>query len=152
MVISSLLVFGKNGPWNNVCWSSNEKTSLPRQKKNIDFTQRTYWNCFKGVNPWFCSTIGKNSSQRDFGQMSLEIMFGDHPSRKQAFLDHTNIDFTQWPYWDFFKEVSLWFWSKIRNFIFACFWTKIALEIILCVINHLVKKQVFLDYQNMDFI
>ena len=57
----------------------------------------------KGVNPWFCSKIGKNSSQCDFGQMSLEIMFDDHPSRKQAFLDHTNIDFTQWPYWDFFK-------------------------------------------------
>ena len=44
----------------------------------------------KGVHPWFCSKIGKNSSQCDFGQMSLEIMFDDHPSRKQAFLDHTN--------------------------------------------------------------
>ena len=96
--------------------------------------------------------LEKISSQCDFGQMSLEIMFDDHPSRKQAFLDHTNIDFTQWPYWDFFKEVSLSFWSKIGNFIFACFWTKIALEIILCLINHLVKKQVFLDYQHMDFI
>ena len=84
----------------------------------------------KGVNPWFCSKTGKNSSQCDFGQMSLEIMFDDHPSRKQAFLDHTNIDFTQWPYWDFFKGVHPWFWSKIGNFIFACFWTKITLELI----------------------
>ena len=82
----------------------------------------------KGVNPWFCSKIGKNSSQCDFGQMSLEIMFDDHPSRKQAFLDYTNIDFTQWPYCDFFKGVNPWFWSKIGNFIFAGFWTNITLE------------------------
>ena len=47
-----------------------------------------------------------NLSQFDFGQMSLEIMFDDHPSRKQAFLDYTNIDFTQWPYCDFFKGVN----------------------------------------------
>ena len=37
--------------------------------------------------------IWKVSSQFDFGQMSLEIMFEDHPIRKQAFLDYTNIDF-----------------------------------------------------------
>ena len=30
--------------------------------------------------------------------MSLEIMFDDHPSRKQAFLDYTNTDSKQWPY------------------------------------------------------
>ena len=33
-------------------------------------------------------------------------MFDDHPSRKQAFLDYTNIDFTQWPYCDFFKGIN----------------------------------------------
>ena len=38
--------------------------------------------------------------------MSLEIMFEDHPIRKQAFLVSTNIDFTQWTYWDFFKGVN----------------------------------------------
>ena len=32
------------------------------------------------------SKIGKISFQFDFGQMSLEIMFEDHPIRKQAFL------------------------------------------------------------------
>ena len=36
------------------------------------------------------------SSQFDFGQMSLEIMFDVHPIRKQAFLVYTNIDFIQW--------------------------------------------------------
>ena len=45
-------------------------------------------------------------SQFDFGQTSLEIMFDDHPSRKQAFLDYTNIDLKQWPYSDFFKGVD----------------------------------------------
>ena len=33
-------------------------------------------------------------------------MFDDHPSRKQAFLDHTNIDSKQWPYLDFFEGVN----------------------------------------------
>ena len=46
----------------------------------------------------FVQKLEKISSQCDFGQMSLKIMFDDHPSRKQALLDHTNIDFTQWPY------------------------------------------------------
>ena len=99
-------------------------------EKNIDFTQCTYWDCFKGVNPWFCSKMGKILSQFDFGQMSLQIMFDDHSSRKQAFLDYTNIDSKQWPYWDFFKGVNPWFWSKSGNFIFACFKTKRGLEII----------------------
>ena len=56
------------------------KKSLPRRKK-----------------------IGKFLSQFDFGQMSLEIMFDAHPTRKQAFLDYTNIDSKQWP---FFKWVN----------------------------------------------
>ena len=40
---------------------------------------------------------GKMLSQFDFEQKSLEIMFDDHPSRKKAFLDYTNIDSKQWP-------------------------------------------------------
>ena len=79
-------------------------------------------------------------------------MFDDHPSRKQAFLDYTNIDSKQWPYWDFFRGVNPWFWSKSGNFIFACFKTKRALEKYhIMSDDHLVKKQVLLDYQNMDF-
>ena len=50
--------------------------------------------------------MGKILSQFDFGQMSLQIMFDDHSSRKQAFLDYTNIDSKQWPYRDFFKGVN----------------------------------------------
>ena len=38
--------------------------------------------------------------------MSLEIMFDDHTSRKQAFLDYTNIDSKQWPYGDFSKGLT----------------------------------------------
>ena len=33
-------------------------------------------------------------------------MFDDHPRRKEAFLDYTNIDLKQWPYSDFFKGVD----------------------------------------------
>ena len=42
---------------------------------------------FQGIKHWFWPKIGKISSQYDFGQISLEIMFADHPVRKQAFLD-----------------------------------------------------------------
>ena len=38
--------------------------------------------------------------------MSLEIMFDDHPGRKQAFLDYTNIDSKQRTYWDFSKGLT----------------------------------------------
>ena len=121
------------------------------------FVDKKYWfytPFSKRVSHDFVQKLEKISSQCDFGQMSLENMFDDHPCRKQAFLDHTNIHFTQWPYWDYFKGVSLWFWAKIGNIIFACVEAKIALEIIKCLINHLVKKkkQVLLDYWNMDFM
>jgi len=52
----------------------------------------------KGLTHDFVQKLEKISSQCDFGQMRLKIMFDDHPSRKQALLDHTNIDFTKWPY------------------------------------------------------
>ena len=48
----------------------------------------------KGQKFW--SKIRKISSQFDFGQISLEIMFEDHPIRKQAFTVYTIIDFIQW--------------------------------------------------------
>ena len=75
------------------------KKSLPRRKNiYIDFTQWTYLDCFTGLTYDFVQKLEKFLSQFDFGQMSLEIMFDDHPSRKQAFLDYTNIDSKQWPY------------------------------------------------------
>ena len=43
----------------------------------------------------------------------LEIMFFDHPVRKQAFLDERDIDFTHWTYWNCFKGVNPSFCSKI---------------------------------------
>ena len=51
----------------------------------------------------------------------LEIMFPDHPVRKQAYLDWKIKDFTKSPYGDFFKGVNPWFWSKIRIFSFNSF-------------------------------
>ena len=56
MEFSSLLVFKQNGPWNNVCWPSSYKTSLPRLK--IWILQTRHVEIFsKGVNPWFSSKV-----------------------------------------------------------------------------------------------
>ena len=52
--------------------------------------------------------------------MVLEVVFDDYLVREQAALDYKNIDFKQWSYWDFFKGVNPWFWSKIKNFISRC--------------------------------
>ena len=100
---------------------------------------------FYRVNLWFCSKTGKILSQFDFGQMSLEIMFDDHPSRKQAFLDYTKIDSKQWPHWDFFEGVNPWFWSKIGNFTLFCLFldkNSPRNNIIIMSDDHLVKKRV----------
>ena len=91
---------------------------------NIDFTQWTYWDFFKGVNPWFWSKIGQISSQFDFGQMSLEIMFDVHPIRKQAFLVYTNIDFIQWTHWDFLKGLTHDFGGRLEISYFLVFGQK----------------------------
>ena len=52
--------------------------------------------------------------------MVLEVVFDDYLVREQAALDCKNIDFKQWSYWDFFKGVNPWFWSKIENLISRC--------------------------------
>ena len=39
-------------------------------------------------------------------KIGLEIIFADHPVRKQAYLDLKNKDFTKSPYGDFFKGVN----------------------------------------------
>ena len=66
----------------------------------------------KGLTHDFVQKLEKISSQCDFGQMSLKIMFDDHPSRKQALLDHTNIDFTQLI---FSKELTRDFGRRLEN-------------------------------------
>ena len=101
--------------------SVRKKAFLYEKNISILHSGHKLFGLFHRVNLWFCSKTGKILSQFDFGQMSVEIMFDDHPSRKQAFLDYTNIDSKQWPYWDFFEGVNPWFWSKIGNFTFACF-------------------------------
>ena len=122
----------------------SEKT-LPTRKKIYWFYIVDIFGLFHMVHRWFCSKTGKILSQFDFGQMSLEIMFDDHPSRKQAFLDYTNIDSKQWPYWDFFEGVNPWFWSKIGNFTLFCLFldkNSPRNNIIIMSDDHLVKKRV----------
>ena len=69
-------------------------------------------NVSKGLTHDFVQKLENISSQCDFGQMSLKIMFDDHPSRKQALLDHTNIDFTQLI---FSKELTRDFGRRLEN-------------------------------------
>ena len=53
MKLFSLLGFKLNRPWNNVCWPSSKKTSLPRLK-NKDFTKSPYADAFlKGLTHEF---------------------------------------------------------------------------------------------------
>ena len=41
-----------------------------------------------------------------FNKISLEIMPHDHLVRKKALLDYKKMNFTELPYWDFFKGVN----------------------------------------------
>ena len=52
--------------------------------KKISILHRHTGIVSKGVTHDFVQQLEKISSQCDFGQMSLKIMFDDHPSRKQA--------------------------------------------------------------------
>ena len=75
-----------------------KKAFLDEKYIYIDFTQWTYLNCFTGLTYDFVQKLEKFYPSSILDKMSLEIMFDDHPSRKQAFLDYTNIDSKQWPY------------------------------------------------------
>ena len=81
-----LLPFKQNRPRNNVSWPSVYKTSLARLK-NKDFAKSPYEDFFKGVNPWFWSKITIFFLLLFLNKIGLEIMFPDHPLRKQAYLD-----------------------------------------------------------------
>ena len=74
-----------------------KKKAFLHEKNIYRFYTVDIFGLFHRVN-LFVQKLEKFLSQFDFGQMSLEIMFDDHPSRKQAFLDYTNIDSKQWPY------------------------------------------------------
>ena len=81
--------------------------------------------------------------------MGLEVVFDNHPVRKQTFLDYKNIDFKQWPYWVFSKGLTHDFGQKLKIsslFVFA----QNGLEIMFD--DHLVRKEALPDYKNIDFI
>ena len=73
-------------------------------------------------------------------KIGYEMMFVDHRGEKQALLDYSNLEFTKWPHWDFYKGINPWFWSKIGNFLYVCFREKIRYEIIFD--DYLVKEQI----------
>ena len=81
-------------------------------------------------------------------KISYEIIFDNHLVRKQAFQDYKNIDFTHLAYWIFSNGLTHDFGQKLE--IFSLFvLDKISYEIIFD--NHLVRKQAFQDYKNIDF-
>ena len=80
--------------------------------------------------------------------MGLVIMFDDRCGRKQALLGYKNLYFERSPYWDFFKGVNPWLWSKIENFLFCLFLGKMGIKITFG--DHLVKERAHLD-KNIDF-
>ena len=47
------------------------------------------------------------------------------------------------------SQENQWFWSKIANFLFVCFREKIGLDVVFD--DYLVRKEVVLDYKNIDF-
>ena len=54
-------------------------------------------------------------------KIGLEIMFADHPIRKQAYLHSKIRILPSRPMKIFFKQVNTSLWSKIEFFFFACF-------------------------------
>ena len=94
----------------------------------MDFTKSQYWDFSKG-NPMIFVKSCKFPLCLFSHKMNFEIMFDDHPVRKQALLKYKNIEFIELPN-PFFcsKGIKPRFWSKVGIFLFACFWTKWALK------------------------
>ena len=63
-----------------------------------------------------------------FGNKGQENGFYDIVERKNPFLGCKNKKFEKWENSPFFKEVSLWFWSKIGHFSFFFFKADIGQE------------------------
>ena len=81
--------------------------------------------------------------------MGVEVVFDNHPVRKQTFLDYKNIDFKQWPYWVFSKGLTHDFGQNLEIsslFVFAQNGFEIMFD------DHLVRKEALPDYKNIDFI
>ena len=81
--------------------------------------------------------------------MGLEVVFDNHPVRKQTFLDYKNTDFKQWPSWVFSKGLTHDFGQKLKIsslFVFAQNGFEIMLD------DNLVRKEALPDYKNIDFI
>ena len=73
-------------------------------------------------------------------------MFHNILERKNAFEDYQNKNLKRSKYWDFFKQVSPWFWSKIATFPLLYFNQKKKHE----KVSHdiLERRNAFLNYKN----
>ena len=140
--IFSFLPFKQNRLWNNVSWPSVSKTSLARLK-NKDFAKTPYGDFFKGVNPWFWWKIRIFFLFFLLNKIGLEIMFPDHPVRKQAYLDLKMRSLPSRPMEIFSKGVNPWVWSTIGIFLLCFLLNKVGLEIMFA--DHPVRKQAYLD-------
>ena len=80
--------------------------------------------------------------------MGLEVVFDNHPVRKQTFLGYKNIDFKQWRYWVFSKGLTHDFGQKLEIsslFVFAQNGFEIMFD------DHLDRKETLPDHKNIDF-
>ena len=75
----------------------------------------------------------------------LEIMFPDHPVRKQAYLDWKIRILPSRPMEIFLKGVNPWFWSKSGFFFLCLLLNKIGLKMMFA--DHPVRKQAYLDWK-----
>ena len=97
-----------------------------REQAYLDWKIRILPSCpmqmfFKGVNPWLWSKIEIIFFSLLLNNIALKIMFGDHPVRKQVYLDWKIRILPSRPMQMFFKGVNPWLWSKIEIIFFACF-------------------------------
>ena len=75
-------------------------------------------------------------------------MFYDILEGRDAFPDYENKKFKKSKNWDFSKEVSLWFWSKIGNFSTFFLKKKGQTNVFYDILE---RRDAFPDYENNKF-
>ena len=94
------------------------------------------------INQLISQSISQPVSHQPVGQSIIQpVSLSVSPAVSKSVSKPVSQSASQW--------VSQWFWSKIANFLFVCFRKKIGLEVVFD--DYLVRKEVVLDYKNIDF-
>ena len=116
--------------------------------KNIDLRKSQNLHFSKEVSPRFWSKICHFFFFSIFGEIGPEKVFGDVVNRKLASQDYKNIGLRKSQNLHFPKGAGPWFWSKIWNLFFSCFFGKIGREKVFG--DVLDWKLAFLVYKSID--